>query len=89
MSREWEQYQDRFNQRPETYNAYVDVWTKNPSARMHFGSWSMFTMCASVEPRLAREVPHKVKRAEELLKAGGYKLGTPTARGARRWIRAT
>ncbi len=88
MSRDWEQYRDRYTLRPETFEAYVDVWKANPSARMHFTSWATFSQCASAEPKRVKEEPHKVKRAEELMKAGGYSIGASTPRGARRWVRA-
>jgi len=87
MSRDWEQYRDRYTQRPETFDAYVDVWKANLSARMHFSSWATFSQCASAEPKRAKDEPHKVRRAEELMKAAGYSIGATTARGARRWIR--
>ena len=51
MSRDWEQYRDRYTQRPETFEAYRDVWKTNPSARMHFSSWAGFSQCASAEPK--------------------------------------
>ena len=36
MSIEWEQYEDRYRLRPETYEAYVDVWTRLPEAGSAF-----------------------------------------------------
>jgi hypothetical protein len=87
LAAEWEQYKDRFTQRPETYDAYVDVWTRNPSSRMHFSSWATFSQCASAEPKRQREEAHHVRRAESMMAAAGYEIGQPTARGARRWFK--
>lgn len=88
MSQEWEQYRDRYTERPGTFDAYVQVWTTNPSARMHFSSWSTFSRCASAEPKMATEQRHKVKRAEQLMESAGYRIGPSTRRGARTWVRS-
>ena len=87
MSKDWEQYRDRYTQRRETFEAYVAVWKKNPSARMHFSSWATFSQCASAEPKRQREEPHRVARAEAMMRAEGYRIGATSSRGARRWIR--
>lgn len=80
MSREWEQYRDRYRQRPETFDAYINVWTSNPSARTHFSSWATFSRCGNAEPNKVKEQPHKVRRAEELMKAAGYRIGSRSPR---------
>ncbi len=88
MSEEWEQYRTRFlAERPETYDAYVDVWTRGPEAGRYFTSWADFTQCASAEPKRRREQPERVARAEEIMEQAGYRIGPTTRRGARRWLR--
>jgi hypothetical protein len=84
---EWKQYEDRFaSQRPETYRAYVDVWTHSFAARSEFSSWALFSRMASAEPSLRRDAPERVGRAEQIMRDHGYEIGTPTRRGARRWV---
>lgn len=85
MSIEWEQYRDRFRLRPETFEAYVDVWTRLPGARKTFTGWASFSRAASAEPA-QRARPDRIRDAEALMRAGGYEIGDPTSRGARRWI---
>lgn len=87
MSGEWEQYRDRYSERPETYDAYVDVWTRVGDARRHFSGWALFSQCANAEPAKVRDMPARVAQAERLMSAGGYTIGPPTLRGARRWSR--
>jgi len=36
MAAEWEKYRNRYRQRPETFEAYVDVWQRIPAARRTF-----------------------------------------------------
>jgi hypothetical protein len=85
---EWEQYEDRYRQRPETYEAYVDVWNRVARARSLFGGWSLFSRMASAEPLLRREQPERVREAETIMLEAGYEIGVPTSRGARRWWRS-
>ena len=33
----WDKYRDRYNARPETFDAYVDVWTRVPEVQQSFG----------------------------------------------------
>jgi hypothetical protein len=82
---EWERYRERFGARPETYDAYVDVWRHVPEARQRFTGWVSFSQAASAEPSQRRD---RVRAAEELMRAGGYEVGPSTARGARRWFPA-
>ena len=90
MSIEWEQYRDRYaSERPETYDAYVDVWTNNPDARSAFSGWALFSQCANAEPQKTRDMPSRVRRAEQIMEASGYRQGALTKRGARRWRRQT
>lgn len=87
MSAEWEQYRDRYSERPETYDAYVDVWTRVGDARRQFSGWALFSQCANAEPAKRRDMPERVAQAESLMRAGGYEIGPTTRRGARRWSR--
>jgi hypothetical protein len=87
MSHEWEQYRERYRLRPETFEAYVDVWTTVAEARQLFSGWSIFSRCASAEPKLAREQPARVRDAERIMRSAGYDITTPTRNGARRWQR--
>lgn len=84
---EWEQYEDRYRQRPETYDAYVDVWNRVSRARSLFPGWSLFSRMASAEPLLQRTQPERVREAEGIMRDAGYEIGEPTSRGARRWYR--
>jgi hypothetical protein len=87
VSTEWEQYRDRYSERPETYDAYVDVWTRVGEARRQFSGWALFSQCANAEPAKLRDMPARVAQAERLMGAGGYEIGSSTRRGARRWSR--
>lgn len=86
MSHEWEQYEDRYTLRPETYEAYVDVWTRVPRARSEFTGWAIFSQTANAEPEKRRNHADRVKAAEEIMRAAGYEIGPTTLRGARRWF---
>jgi hypothetical protein len=89
MSMEWEQYRERYlSERPETYDAYVSVWTTDPDVRHKFAGWVTFGQCANAEPAKRRDVPHLVEQAEAIMRRHGYEVGPSTARGGRRWIRA-
>ena len=87
LSHEWEQYEDRYRQRPETYAAYVDVWTTEPAARAEFTGWAVFSQTANAEPKFRRDLPERVRIAERIMRSAGYEIGEPTKRGARRWVR--
>lgn len=87
MSIEWEQYRSRYTQRPETFEAYVDVWTRVPEAQQQFSGWAVFSQSANGEPKFVRDKPDYVARAERLMGRGGYERGPDTARGARRWMK--
>ena len=88
MAEEWEQYANRYTQRPETYDAYVEVWTHHPRVREEFSGWAIFSQCANAEPQKVSDTPERVKLAEELMEHSGYVIGTPTELGARRWWRS-
>jgi hypothetical protein len=81
---EWDKYESRFPARPETFAAYVDVWTRVPAARRAFSGWVSFSQAANAEPAQRRD---RVRAAEDLMRQGGYQIGAATPRGARRWVR--
>ncbi len=84
MPAEWEQYESRYRLRHETYEAYVDVWVRLPEALSRFSGWASFSQAVSAEPK-QRDRPERVRAAEELMRAGGYQIDSPTASGASRW----
>jgi hypothetical protein len=84
----WERYRGRYKGRPETFDAYVDVWTRVPAARASFGGWVAFAQAASAEPAWVRDRAERVRTAEHIMRTGGYEIGPPTDRGARRWVAA-
>ena len=83
----WDKYRDRYNERPETFDAYVDVWTRLPEAQSSFGGWVGFMQAANAEPSWVKNRLERVLRAEEIMRAGGYEIGSPTERGALRWVK--
>jgi short subunit dehydrogenase-like uncharacterized protein len=85
MPAEWEQYRDRYGTRPETYDAYVDVWTRLPETHESFSSWAAFSRAANAEPAVVRRQPDRVAAAERLMRDAGYEIAEPTPRGARQW----
>ena len=87
MSTEWEKYKGRYSERPETYDAYVDVWKRVPAASEEFSGWPIFTQMASAEPDKWNRYPDRVRKAERFMREGGYEMGAPTKRGARRWTK--
>lgn len=88
MAIEWEQYRERYiAERPETYDAYVDVWLNVPESQQRFTGWATFSQCANAEPAKQRDVPQLVSGAEALMRLGGYEIGPSTSRGGRRWRR--
>ena len=88
MADEWEQYAHRYAaERTETYDAYVDVWTRTPAARAEFSGWSLFSQMANAEPKLRREQLDRVRVAERIMVDAGYEIGPSTTRGGRRWMK--
>jgi hypothetical protein len=83
----WDKYQDRYNQRPEIFDAYVDVWTRVPEVQASFGGWVGFMQAANAEPSWMKNRPERVQRAEQIMRSGGYEISEPTALGARRWVK--
>ncbi len=83
----WDKYRHRYNARPETFDAYVDVWKRVPEAQQAFAGWVGFAQAANAEPSLLQKHPERVEAAEAAMRSGGYDLGPPTERGARRWVR--
>jgi hypothetical protein len=84
----WDKYRDRYNARPETFEAYVDVWNDLPDARASFGGWVGFAQAANAEPSWVAKHPDRVRTAERLMRKAGYEIGAPTEKGARRWVLA-
>ena len=82
----WEKYRDRYNGRPETFDAYVDVWNRLPATRASFGGWVAFSQAANAEPAWVKDRPERVRTAEHLMRTGGYEIGPATERGARQWV---
>jgi hypothetical protein len=82
----WDRYQDRYNERPETFDAYVDAWTRMPAAQSSFGGWVAFAQAANAEPSWVNQRLERVLDAERIMHAAGYEIGPPTQRGARRWV---
>lgn len=82
----WEQYRNRYTQRPETFDALVDVWC-NGDVQQHFPSWSMFSRCALAEPERARNAPERVEIAQAAMERAGYVKAGTGARAALAWKR--
>lgn len=87
MPEEWEQHRDHYKTRPETFDAYVDVWNRVEAAQQSFSSWAAFARAANAQPATVERQPQRVAEAERLMRAGGYEIGEPTKRGARQWER--
>lgn len=88
MSDDWEQYRSRFaSERPETFDAIVDVWNNVPGARANFSGWAVFSQFALAEEARVKQDATRVRLAESIMERGGYTVGPPTSRGARRWVR--
>ncbi len=86
MSEEWEQYRERYAaERMETFDAYVDVWTRAGDARRKFSDWALFARCADADLATIREVPDLVREAEAIMARNGYRIGP--AAGGRTWQR--
>lgn len=85
MSENIEQYRERYTLRPETFEAYVDVWHRAPQARLQFSGWAAFSQAANAEPNWRARRPAKVAIATAIMELAGYEIGPSTKRGARRW----
>jgi len=84
MPNEWEQYRDQYApERLETYEAYVDVWTRDADAERKYVDWITFAQCADANMSKVRTAPDLVRHAEMLMSRNGYRL---SASGGRRWI---
>lgn len=86
MSKEWEQYRDQFAEdRLATYEAYVDVWSRDADTPRKFADWITFTQCADAELAKIRSAPDLVRQAEALMSRNGYRLATTVSGAARQW----
>jgi hypothetical protein len=83
-----EQYRARYpRDREATFEAYVDVFFRLSAARNFPGGWTKFSRCANAEPALVKTERELVRRAEDLMKVGGYEVddsGRARGRG-RKW----
>jgi hypothetical protein len=84
----WERYRERYKGRPETFEAYVDVWNRMPAARASFGGWVAFSQAANAEPAWKKDRAERVRTAEHIMRSAGYDIGPATERGARQWVLA-
>ncbi len=86
-----ERYRDRYpGDREATFDAYVDVFFRFSQARDFPGGWTHFSRCANAEPALVSGEKELVRRAEELMRLGGYEAddsARPTK--GRRWVKAS
>lgn len=85
MSDEWEQHRDRFASRQATFEAYVDVWTRDLDARRKYADWETFARCADADLTMVRKAPDLVRQAELLLSRNGYRLGSGAGGASRQW----
>ena len=85
MSEEWEQHRERFASRPETFDAYVEVWTRDLDARRKYADWLTFARCADADLAMVRKAPDLVRQAELILSRNGYRLGAGAGGSSRRW----
>ena len=84
MSNDWEQYRDRYEpERLETYEAYVDVWSRDADAERKYTDWLTFAKCADADMTMVRTMPELVRFAETMMSRNGYRLGTGSGR---RWL---
>jgi hypothetical protein len=79
-----EQYRSRYGPRPETFEAYVDVFDNVPGAGDFPGGWTTFSRAANAEPAMDEEL---VRGAEELMAAGGYEPAPKEPGKGRRWFK--
>lgn len=78
----WEKYRNRYSNRPETFDAYVDVWQRSSGARDFPGGWTAFSRAANAEPAIDADL---VERAEELMRLAGYEAAPKQPGIGRRW----
>lgn len=81
-----EQYRVRYGRRPETFDAYLDVYNRFTGARNFPGGFAKFTQAANAEQAVDRDL---VRRAEELMRLGGYEASEKVAGLGRRWWRSS
>ncbi len=84
MNGPWDKYKDRYRMRPDTFDAYVDVWNRVTQARTEFTGWVSFGQAANAEPAQQHD---RVHAAERIMNLGGYEIGRPTSKGARQWVK--
>jgi hypothetical protein len=85
MSEEWEQHRERFASRQETFDAYVEVWTRDLDTRRKYNDWLTFARCADADLAMVRKAPDLVRQAELILSRNGYRLGAGAGGSSRRW----
>lgn len=78
----WEKYRERYGNRPETFEAYVEVWQRSSGARDFPGGWTAFSRAANAEPAIDADL---VARAEQLMRLHGYETGPKEHGVGRRW----
>ena len=81
-----EKYRYRYAARPDTFDAYLEVWESDPEASATFGGWSSFSQGANGEPSQPQE---GVAAAERIMRSNGFEIGEPTEHGGRQLTRAT
>lgn len=77
-----EQYRVRFGRRPETFDAYLDVYNRLQGAKSFPGGFAKFTQAASAEPAVDADL---VRRAEELMRLCGYEPSEKLPGVGRSW----
>lgn len=77
-----EQYRVRYSSRPETFDAYLDVYRRLQGARNFPSGFAKFTQAANAEPAIDADL---VRRAEELMRLGGYEPSEKLPGVGRRW----
>ena len=77
-----EQYRNRYGKRPETFDAYLDVYNRLQGAKNFPGGFAKFTQAANAEPAVDADL---VRRAEELMRLGGYEPSEKLPGVGRRW----
>ena len=86
MSEEWEQHRERFEpNRVATFDAYVEVWTRDLDARRKYADWDTFARCADADLAMVRKAPDLVRQAELLMSRNGYRLGSGAGGASRQW----
>lgn len=85
-----ENYRPRFNARPETFDALLDVWERSTAVRVSFRSWHRFGRCAIEEPSKYAEDTHArdVLLAQCFMRDHGYVPDGPKKPNVGlRWLR--